>query len=200
MKKVENREELFTHVEIGFWKKAYYWWKFDGRYLHKTFLQGCKNLVKWFPIIWKDRDYDHSYIFSVIKFKLEKQAKYLDFKDRFESTPNKVKYMNICSRLLERLMNDTYGLEYQNYIDTNFYSKLSDYKGEDNGDYYELEIETSNDRLDDYFRKHKSVYNKISNKTDDRHSIALKIAQTNHNRARKLLFKILEEHIEGWWD
>jgi hypothetical protein len=195
-----SREELFKPEKIVFSKKVYYWWKFEGRYYHMTFLQGCKNVVKWFPIIWRDRDYDHSYILSVIKFKLEKQAKYLDSKNRFISTPSKVKYMNICSDLLDRLINDTYGLEYQDYIDTKFYSKLSDIKGNNNEDYYELEIETANDRLDDYFRKYKLVYKKLSKTIDDRHSISVRIGCLNHERARKLLFKILDEKIEGWWD
>lgn len=194
-----SREELFKSEKIAFYKKVYYWWKFEGRYYHMTFLQGCKNVMKWFPIIWRDRDYDHSYILSVIKFKLEKQAKYLDSKNRFISTPSNVKYMNICSDLLDRLINDTYGLEYQDYIDTKFYSKLSDIKGNNNEDYYELKIETANDRLDDYFRKYKLVYKKLS-KIDDRHSISVRIGCLNHERARKLLFKILDEKIEGWWD
>lgn len=30
----------------------------------------------------------------------------------------------MLSDLLDRLINDTYGLEYQDYIDTKFYSKL----------------------------------------------------------------------------
>jgi hypothetical protein len=28
----------------------------------------------------------------------------------------------------------------------------------------------------------------------------MNIAYLNHDRARKLLFKIMEENIEGWWD
>jgi hypothetical protein len=30
--------------------------------------------------------------------------------------------------------------------------------------------------------------------------IAMNIGHINHNRARKLLFNILESQIEGWWD
>ena len=70
---------------------------------------------------------------------------------------------------------------------------------DNNEDYYELKIETANDRLDDYFRKYKLVYKKLS-KIDDRHSISVRIGCLNHERARKLLFKILDEKIEGWWD
>ena len=30
--------------------------------------------------------------------------------------------------------------------------------------------------------------------------IAMNIGQINHNRARKLLFKLMEQNIEKWWD
>jgi len=31
---------------------------------------GIKNLVKWFPIIWKDRNWDYEYIFPILRKKL----------------------------------------------------------------------------------------------------------------------------------
>jgi hypothetical protein len=34
----------------------------------------------------------------------------------------------------------------------------------------------------------------------DKELIAMEIAHENHERARKLLFKILERNIERWWD
>jgi hypothetical protein len=40
----------------------------------------------------------------------------------------------------------------------------------------------------------------LKGREDDKHVIAMNIAHLNHDRARKLLFKIMEENIEGWWD
>jgi hypothetical protein len=41
----------------------------------------------------------------------------------------------------------------------------------------------------------------LIDKTDkDNHHIAIEIARNNQERSRKLLFKIMEENIEGWWD
>jgi hypothetical protein len=36
--------------------------------------------------------------------------------------------------------------------------------------------------------------------TDKKQRIAMNIGHINHDRARKLLFKIMEENIERWWD
>ena len=35
---------------------------------------------------------------------------------------------------------------------------------------------------------------------EDKQLIAMNIGYINHDRARKMLFKIMEENIEGWWD
>jgi len=35
---------------------------------------------------------------------------------------------------------------------------------------------------------------------DDKQIIAMNIGHINHDRARKLLFKLMEENIERWWD
>ena len=41
----------------------------------------------------------------------------------------------------------------------------------------------------------KTLFNK-----DSRRGIALNVSHMNHNRAKKLLFNILENNIESWWD
>ena len=37
-------------------------------------------------------------------------------------------------------------------------------------------------------------------KTDNKRGVAMNIGYINHNRAKKLLFNILENNIERWWD
>jgi hypothetical protein len=57
------------------------WWEFEGRYYHKDFVRGIKNLFRWLPTIWKDRDWDSYYIYEIIRVKLEHQAKYIGDRD-----------------------------------------------------------------------------------------------------------------------
>ena len=60
-------------------------------------------------------------------------------------------------------------------------------------------IETLKENLSDFFSKYPRIYKKYRMEKDKK-LIARKISQENHNRAKKLLFKILEEKIEYWWD
>ncbi len=38
-------------------------------------LYGIENLIAYFKLIWKDRDWDHYYLFKLIEFKLNRMAK-----------------------------------------------------------------------------------------------------------------------------
>ena len=53
------------------------WWRWEGKHLHKDIKQGFKNLWKWLPVIWKDRDWDTHFIYELLKKKLEINIIYL---------------------------------------------------------------------------------------------------------------------------
>ena len=100
--------------------KVRLWWKFDGRYYHKDFIQGVKNLIKWFPTIWKDRDWDHNFIYEIIKVKLNNQAKYISFHNRHTSAKRDSEKMLLCSKLIQRCQDDFYDMEYMDYHESNY--------------------------------------------------------------------------------
>ena len=132
-----------------YWR-LYRWIKWELPYQHKYIKYGVKNLYKWFWIIWKDRDWDHYYIFQILKFKLEKQARHLTEVGYHESARREAERMMTCVRLINKLQNE---------------------------DYYEE------------MYQHKKLTSEIVSKY-----------QAKHNKAKRLLFKILEERIEEWWD
>lgn len=40
--------------------------------------QGIRNLIKWWPVIWRDRDWDHAYLSRLIEFKLTSMYMFLN--------------------------------------------------------------------------------------------------------------------------
>lgn len=40
----------------------------------RTFIENISRVVKWTPVIWKDRDWDEHYLVTVLQFKLEQMA------------------------------------------------------------------------------------------------------------------------------
>ena len=132
-----------------YWR-LYRWLRWKLPYQHKYIKYGVKNLYKWFWVIWNDRDWDHHYIFQVLKFKLEKQANHLAENGFHNNAQRDAELMMTCVRLIDKLQNEYY------------YDELC--------------------------------------KSGVRSSEAVQNVIAKHNKARRLLFKIMNDRIEQWWD
>jgi hypothetical protein len=186
------------------------WWSNDGKYLHKTIWTGLKNLWYWFPIIWKDRHWDDHYIFEVMMHKLKAQSKYIGDRDWHTTAKRDAEIMMTCVRLMKLVKDEHYSSEYMDYHETkHWFEPVPDKEG-----YSSWESRQLKENFDDFFKKHPSAYRKVladkklqifgieprDGETDAKQRIAMNIGHYNHSRARKLLFKLMEENIEKWWD
>jgi hypothetical protein len=182
-----------------YWK-LYRWFKWDAKHAHRDIAQGFRNLWKWFPLIWKDRDWDNHFIFEVLKFKIKNTANYTEKKQRFVGWEKEVKYMRICETLIDRIQSEYYQMEYQDYhdFDINFvptknnkYEAVFDFKRDDTDEFVKkypnaLREAKKDPRFKSYFEDGKNGY--------------LPVAIIRHKKAKRLLFKIIEQRIERWWD
>ena len=177
----------------------------DLPYLHKNLAKGIKNLWKWFPIVWKDRDWDNHFIFEALKFKIENTAKYIKKNDRYVGCERDVEIMMTCVRLIEKIQDQFYDLENADYAENNF-----TFVDTEDPNLKELKVETISENYSEYFNKYPNVYrralessrdkkgwyyNEVSDKT-----LSMWMGHYNHNRARKILFSLMERNIEKWWD
>lgn len=186
------------------------WWKFDGKYLHRDIAQGIKNLIKWFPIIWKDRNWDDSFIFNILQFKLQNQAKYIGDHNRHTRAKEDAELMMKCVDLIEKVKTEFYQAEYMDYHESTF--EFVEIPEDERGDWYEegmtqLHSELISERFDEYFAKYPEVYEYVLKhkkaqifSINTKQQIAMNMGHELHKRARKELFDILEKNIEGFWD
>lgn len=168
------------------------WVRDDLPYLHLEFVRGIKNLWRWFPVIWKDRDYDDYYIYKVLQFKLKNQAKYIGDRDWHTRAKRDAEKMMTCVRLIDKVTKEYYGMEYMDYHDFNFVFGNPSFQ-----------MEVTKDELDIYFSMYPLTYKKViakHGKDEDKAMTALLMGDIRQEKARKLLFKILEQNIECWWD
>lgn len=155
---------------------------------------GIKNLIHWFPIIWKNRDWDHDFILETLKFKIQKTADYIESKKRFVGWENEVRYMRISVELISRIQEDYYQAEYFPYLDLELVR---------DGDAYKIEITRDSSKI--YLAKYPLDLKRAMKHPDTqdffkKESSYLGVSRYRHIKSRKLLFKILEERIERWWD
>ena len=167
----------------------------------RNFIKNIKNLIRWFPIIWKDRDWDSHYLFTIMEFKIANIRDYISSNDRHTRAQRDAEIMNVCINLIDKVKEEYYRTEYFDYHDSDFnFNPCEDKPG-----LFELDIIEKSERYDEYFKKYPLIYKRVMNGegsfgNTDKNRIAMSISGINHRRAKKLLFKIMEYHIESWWD
>ena len=181
------------------------WWNQEGRYTLKEIRTGFKNIFYWLPIIWKDRNWDSHYIFDIMMHKLKAQSKYIGSRGIHTGSERDAEVMMTCVRLMKLIQDETYSSEYSDYHKSKHW--FEDVPGKEG--YSSWESKLLEENFDEYFKKYPLIYKRVLNgegvfgregREDDKQIIAMNIGHINHDRARKLLFKLMEENIEKWWD
>lgn len=161
---------------------------------------GISNLIKWTPTIYKDRDWDDHYVFEILKFKLIQQRKELVEANRHTGVEAINRDITLCLNLIEHIQEETYNLEYQDFIRERMWFS-------DNGDgtsTWNSEIEYEN--FTGYFLKYRNQTKRLVEKDpelaleENKMRLALRLGDLNQSRCQALLFKILNEKINHWWD
>jgi len=181
------------------------WWEQDGRYMYRNFKIGVVNIIYWFPIIWKDRNWDSYYIFEILKHKLTAQANYIAGRDIHTRAQHDARDMRICVKLIQLVQDEFYDSEYLDYPKTKHWFEPID----DNTGSLTWESKLLEENFDDYFAKYPLIHKRVLNgegvfnregRENNKQIIAMNIGNINQTRAHKLLFKIMQDNILGWWD
>ena len=165
----------------------------------RYFLEGVKNIIRWIPTMYHDRDWDGDFILKILQKKIEHQRKELINANRHMDIDRDNRYMTLALNLLERVRQEHYSLECMDYWDTN----ISFEDVPDKPDLKSVEIETKNERFDEYLNKYPSSVRSVIKKhgeQDDKKRLCLLVSYYNHNKANKILFRVLEERVSQWWD
>lgn len=189
-------------------KRFYY--ETIGRHINYVY-NSVKNLIRWAPIIWKDRDWDGWYIYTILETKIKHQAEYIRSKNRYVEANRDVERMMLCVKLIQKVKDSEYEGEYMDYHDSEYHWL----DVPDRPDSKRLEIEQRSEWFDEYFLKHPLEYKRIlankelqifditsgdSTSGEVKQRIAMNISHNRQKRAKKILFKLLERNIDRWWD
>ena len=148
-----------------------------------------KNIIKWSPILWKDRDWDHYFIYEALRFKIQKTSECINLNQRYIGFERDVEIMNTCVRLISKIQENYYELEYQDYQKTNMYTTP-----EENG-CSRLHVDILEDHIEDYYKKYKNDVKRFKGKLS-----GLRLGYYRQERAKTILFRLIENNIDKWWD
>ena len=165
----------------------------------RYFLTGIKNIFRWIPILYKDRDWDPWHIYTVLQKKIEFQRQEIINANRHTEIDKDNRDMTIVLNLLERVKEDYYTTEYLDYDET----KYDFIPVEGNPNLKEMVKTILSENYDEFLKKYPSSVKKVLKEkgTDlEKDVLCHYVARHNQEKARKLLFKLLEQKIERWWD
>jgi hypothetical protein len=175
-------------------------WRYYTPIWFNEIVTGISNLIKWTPTIYKDRDWDDHYIFEMLKFKLIQQRKELVGANRHTGVEDTNRYITLCLNLIERIQEETYNLEYQDYVRERIWFT-------DNGDETStLNSEIEYENFTGFFLKYQNQTKRLVEKDpklaleENKMRLALRLGDLNQSRCQTLLFKILNKKINTFWD
>ena len=165
----------------------------------RNFLTSCNNLIKWFPTIWNDRDWDHTFILKMLQKKIEFQRKELVNANRHTRIESDNRDMTIVLNLLERVREEYYQMECMDY----WYTDIVFEKIPNNSSHKLADVVDKWEKFDEFLSKYPSSVRAVikeHGEQDDKKRLCLLVSYYNHEKANKLLFRILEERLTYWWD
>ena len=154
------------------------WDKINPRNIYHYLKDGIGNLIYYFPEIWKQRDFDGNFIYTLLLCKMKRLQKRSGFWEKyFEEGFVGKRDINICVKLLEEIIED----DSLRYIPEDCFPKSHIGPFNEKG-FGEFTLHWASPEKE-------KIYDEMAEKGDKR----LK-------KVRHLLFKILEEKADWWWD
>ena len=175
-----------------------------GRYVHwriRDFFKGIRNIIRWIPTLYKDRDWDDYFITKMLQKKIEFQREHLVRDNRHTEIDRDNRYMTLALNLIEREHDEFYSLEKYDYEKSDMeFEEVEGMPG-----YKSIEFKLKWENLDAYLAKYSGAVRRVKKMypdkdLSDKQILAFYVGMYNQERCHKLLYKILELHIQSWWD
>ena len=151
---------------------------------------GLKNLVLWFPVIWNDRNWDHIFIYQILRHKLHLTEQLIRNHGHHVNHIEDANKIKTCVLLLDRLIKD----DYHDNVYKEHYKKWGhpEMVFTDSTDYPDCSVVNI---------KYPNVRSKEDREKENK-SFKLNIEkeQKMKDQDLDLLFKLMRKHIQSWWD
>ena len=158
--------------------------------LIRNLQHGLCNLWYWLPTIWRDRDWDSYFLYTIMQKSIRSLRKGIHKRNIHVWCEKKVQSMRICEALIDRLMKD----EYIDIVFCRHDKKWGDLEVthkqcEDNPELYQMLFHRDGAKTEEQKKQEHTEWLVLSGVMD-----------SVQNRDRHWLFSIMEKYIDRWWD
>jgi hypothetical protein len=168
-------------------------------YWFKRKYRQIKNVFRWLPIIWKQYDFDYSESIDVFKFQLQKQAEFFE-SDRActTSAPYQAKRIRTILNFMDKVYNEEYATDYQDILKEMYGEDVLEVSFKETGDTTFNDFSGKDEKLYTMVYEYESWDNaeEISQIKDE----LFVMCHERQKRAHRILWKLIEHNIQGFWD
>jgi len=151
---------------------------------------GFSNLITWFPVIWKDRNWDHYFIYVMLRHKLHLMEQLIRHHGMHVNNIKDADGIKKCVLLLDRLIADEYGENAFMPHDKKWgKAEMSWHDIDDEPEMCSLEINRSNVKTEEDKKEERKSFKRCSDQE-----------QLSRQQDIEMLFESMKKKIEGWWD
>jgi hypothetical protein len=150
---------------------------------------GIPNLIKWFPIIWKDRDWDFYFIFVLLHRKLKNMEKHIRSYSHHTNSEKDADQIKLCVDLLKRILDDEYHENVFKDHDKKWGEGRMVWEDTDDCELSKLDIIRDNANTEEEKEQETKDFRRLSPNVE-------KLKQQDIN----YLFDNMKKHIQCWWD
>jgi len=155
-----------------------------------SIITSIKNILRWIPIIWKDRDWDHTFLYIILYFKLSNMEKYLRKYGHSTNAEKDADKIKVCINLLKRLMDDEYyDMVFKKHHEKWGEPKFNWFDLKDKPGYSELKIKRPNVITKKDEEIEKNGYNRL-----------MQVENNLRQQDIDYLFSTIKKYHQGWWD
>jgi hypothetical protein len=158
-------------------------------YKIKTFFRRIWNIIRWIPILWKDRWDDYYYLLSIIEYKLKRIA---SSKDKFERIDLLIGVLPILKEGYN-VMHDYYESDI-NFVEV----EGEEHEGEK---LYSIEVIMIEDNLEEFLSLHKSKTRQVRKlyPDEDNYHVAMHVTRLVEEQAKRVFFGNMSKYYDSWW-
>jgi hypothetical protein len=161
----------------------------------RRFSTSVGNLIRWFPIVWRDREWDHHYVYEILKHKLTHMAKYFRTRDMWVGQIREAERMELCVRLISKVQEEYYLTEHMDVMEKKYGKMRFNFEKVEGADEKNQTRVLNGWRYGDGDRTQEET-EAIRNE----YSELAKLGEIRHEKAKRILFELMKRNIGKWWD
>jgi hypothetical protein len=161
-------------------------------YRIKIFFRQCYNVIRWLPIIWRDRDWDQHYFNEILIKKLEhKQDFFLSDRTHISRAKETAEQIQTAINMLHQTRDswEFYDCVTMRELDAKWGEGVLRFVPIEGTDTSELHIDYDGVKTKEDKDQYAKEFAELSNK-----------ARKDYIKDKRAAYKYLADHIDHWWD